>query len=227
MIDWLTYSLSDVVPFSREAYLRLFELYNRRFWPAGAIGLALGLGMLWLLDRPGAGRIRMSLSALAVCWLWIAWAFHRETYAQLNWAAPYAAAAFAAQGLMLFAVAFAFGRSSLVERTDKAARIGVALAALAILATPLPGLAWDRSWQGLELFGSAPDPTILATLGLMLLIRHWLRPLLMIVPMTWSLASGLTLLALGDPLWPVLPGLASAVLASAVWQWRVGPSRSI
>ena len=30
MADWLTYSLSDFLPFSRATYLRLFELYNVR-----------------------------------------------------------------------------------------------------------------------------------------------------------------------------------------------------
>ncbi len=78
MADWVNYSLADLVPFTRGTYLRLFELYNARAWPAAAIGQGFGIWMLWLLWRPDAGRIRACLGALGVCWVWIGWAFHLD-----------------------------------------------------------------------------------------------------------------------------------------------------
>ncbi len=50
--DWLSYSLADFVPFSHATYLRLFERYDARFWPAVLVGMGVGLGSLWLLRRP-------------------------------------------------------------------------------------------------------------------------------------------------------------------------------
>ena len=52
--DWLSYSLADFVPFSHATYLRLFERYDARFWPAVLVGMGVGLGSLWLLRRPVA-----------------------------------------------------------------------------------------------------------------------------------------------------------------------------
>lgn len=227
MADWLSYSLADFLPFSRGTYLRLFELHNARFWPAAAIGLGLGLWMLTLLRRPDVRRLQLSLALLALCWLWIAWAFLWETYAPVNWASVYAAGAFAVQGLLLVVVAAGPSRARSTVRTGTGARLGVVLVACAVLVLTVLRFIGDWSWHGLELFGTAPDPTVAATLGLMPLLRSPLRPVLLIVPTLWSLLSGLTLLALGDPLWPVLPAYASVIVAWVVGNWWWDRSRSL
>ncbi len=220
MADWLRYSLADFLPFSRMTYLRLFELYDARFWPAAAIGLVVGLWLLWLLRSPTPGRLRLALGLLAGCWGWIAWAFLWQTYAPLLWAAPYAAAAFAAQGMLLLGVAMAPWGTGPSPRTGRGVRLGYGLLACAVLVAPPLGLWFGRSWSGLELFGNAPDPTTLATLGLLILLRHPLRALLMPIPVAWALFSGLTLLAMDDPSWPLLPGAALVVLIMVLWESR-------
>ena len=216
MADWLIYSLADFLPFDRATYLRLFELYNARFWPATVIGLALGVWVLWLLYRPAPDRVRLASLVVAGCWLWIAWAFHWETYAPLNWAARYAAGAFCAQGLlMLLAAGAVFRWFDRVERSGAPPRIGYGMLVFAVLLMPVLGVLLHRPWQGLEWFGTAPDPTVLATLGLLSMAARRVRLLLMVVPTAWCLFSGLTLLALDDPLWPLLP--TAAIVWIAVW----------
>jgi hypothetical protein len=213
MADWMTYSLADFLPFDRATYLRLFELYNARFWPAVVIGLALGVWMLWLLHRPTVERGPLVWRVLAGCWLWIAVMFHWESYAPLNWAARYAAVAFFLQGLLLLATGAVLLWPGRVERFDAPPRIGYGILVFAILLMPLLGLLLDRPWQGLEWFGTAPDPTVLATLGLLSMAGRRGRLMLMVVPTAWCLFSGLTLLAMDDPLWPLLP--AAAVVCTA------------
>lgn len=227
MSHWLTYSLADFLPFSEATYQRLFELYNKRFWLAVLIGLAMGLWLLRMLYRPAA-PLRLACGILGVCWLWIAWAFFWESYAPLMWAAGYWAIAFAAQGVLLLALAAAAPRCtgfcSGVSRT----RIGQGLLVFAVLLMPLLGLLGHQPWNGLGLFGSAPDPTAVATLGLLMrLERPRLGLLLMVVPALWSLFSGLTQLALDDPLWPLLPAAAVVAIAGLSTPWvRAGQSES-
>jgi len=84
----------------------------------------------------------------------------------------------------------------------------------------LLGLLLHRPWTGLELFGTAPDPTVVATLALLLTARHPLHPLLMVVPAAWSLFSGLTLLAIDDPLWPLLPIAVTVSMALSLRKSR-------
>jgi len=176
--------------------------------------------MLWLLYRPTAGRVRLASGVLAVCWLWIAWAFLLRSYTPLNPGAGYAAAAFALQGLLLLAAAIASPRAATTTPFGAAFRVGYGMLVFAVVPMPLLGLMLNRTWTGIELFGTAPDPTVLATLALLLRVRHPLRPLLMVVPAAWSLFSGLTLLAIDDPLWPLLP---IAVTVSMALSLRTPP----
>jgi hypothetical protein len=170
----------------------------------------------------GVGRASAwVLVAFGVCWVWIAWAFHWQSYASLNWAVAYFAAAFALQGVLLVVSAVDLGirgdekPAALVR--DSLARAGYGLIAFAVIGMPLLGYLvglWfgGRAWFGLELFGSAPDPTAVATLGLMAIVRPRLAWILVILPTLWCLTSAATLAVLGDPLWP-LPLLAVLTLA--------------
>ena len=87
------------------------------------------------------------------------------------------------------------------------------LFALAIepLAAPLLG----RGWRAIELFGVAPDPTAVATLGVLLLARGRRRWLLMIVPVLWCATTGLTLFAMKAPDFWIAPLAAVIAIASA------------
>ena len=41
MSEWWTYTPADFLLFSPRVYYRLFELYNRSFWPVAIVTLAL------------------------------------------------------------------------------------------------------------------------------------------------------------------------------------------
>jgi hypothetical protein len=66
----------------------------------------------------------------------------------------------------------------------------------ALLAFPLMGPLLGRSWTQAEVFGMAPDPTALATLGILLLAGA--RPAwgLFPIPVAWCVISGATLWAM-------------------------------
>jgi len=93
--EWWTYTLHDFLLFSPRTYYRLFELYNREIWPAQVLTSGAGVAILLALRRDGARAGRVIAAVLAGCWLWVAWAFHFQRYATINWAATYFAAAFA------------------------------------------------------------------------------------------------------------------------------------
>lgn len=210
---WSTYRLSDFLLFSRETYWRLFELMNEAVWPAQIVVVAAALAVLWLAFRPPPRAGRVIAFLLAVAWAWVAWGFHFERYAPINLAAPYFAAAFALQAELLL-VATAVG----VDLRDAAGlRRGVALGLLgsAIVLQPLLGPAAGRPWSGVGLAGLAPDPTAIATLGVVLLAgRRW-RWLLLPVPLAWCAVSGATAWGLDAPEGLVMPVAAILALAAA------------
>jgi hypothetical protein len=203
---------------------------------------------------------------MAACWVWVAWAFHAQRYATINWAATGFAVAFVGQALLLLAAAGALmvrsarsGRPSAqravvrapsvdpagpMRQRDMAGsqsspdvrrRVGLALLGFGLLVQPWVGTVFGRSWREAEWFAIAPDPTVVATLGLLLCLRQfagsagagrgrrrmrWLWP----IPLVWCAASGATLWTLQAPDALLLPALAAvAVLATGTaWKPRSG-----
>jgi hypothetical protein len=198
MTEWWTYTLQDLLLFSPRTYYRLFELYNAAIWPAQMLAIALGLAIPFLVRRPTPYSGKLIAALLALAWLVVAWAYFYLRYATINWIAPYFAAAFAIQALLLIWFGLIRGRLTfaLVER---ASRIGLGLYLLALLIMPLLGLIFGRRLLQAELFGLAPDPTAIGTLGLLFASRG--RPLigLSIIPLAWCAVSAATLWTMGSP----------------------------
>ena len=210
MSQWWTYSLSDFLMFSARTYFRLLELYNRAVWPAHLAAAAAGIAIVVCALRGGARAGRIAALLLALCWLWVGWAFHAQRYATINSAAPYFAGGFAVQGLLLLWTG-AVRRHELLGGASGRARLGGVLLLLAVLGYPLLAPATGRPWLQAELFGIAPDPTAAATLGFLLLSRRAGWPC-WIVPLLWCAISGATLWTMHAPAAWVLPLIALLAL---------------
>ncbi|MFE0758219.1 DUF6064 family protein [Inquilinus sp. NPDC058860] len=218
MSEWWSYRLSDFLLFSPRTYHRLFGLYNAAIWPAQIAAVLLGLLMLVLLRRGGPVAGPAVAAILAACWAWVAIAFHLDRYATINWAAPWAATAFLAQAALLVWAGAVGGRLSAPPRLDIAGRAGIGIFLFALLAQPAIGLLLGRSWRLAEIFGVAPDPTAIGTLGLLLALAGPARWVLMVLPALWCAATGATLWAMSAPEAWVAPAAALLALALAGWQ---------
>jgi hypothetical protein len=209
MSEWWTYSLSDFLMFSSRSYYRLIESYNAAIWPAHLLALVAGVIVIGAIARPRHSLQRSAALVLAAAWGWVAWAYHVERYAEINTAAPYFAAAFAVQALLLCWLAYRPGNAAPAPQP-----LAFGLSGLAILAYPLLALARDGgTWRQAEVFGIVPDPTVVATLGMLL---AWRAPAIFwLIPVSWCLVSGATLMELKIGHAWLLPALAlTAVLAA-------------
>jgi hypothetical protein len=217
MSDWWTYSLSDFLLFAPRTYYRLFELYNDDIWPAQIAALAAGAAIVALLDRSGARTSRLVAAILAASWLFVAWAFHLERYATINWAAVYFAAGFALQALLLLWSGAIRGRLDLRLEATAISRAGLALFLFALLVHPAIGRLVGRPWTQAEIFAAAPDPTAVATLGVLLTASRvpWG---LMFLPLLWCLITGATLWTMDAPDAVVSPLAAVLALVLAAWK---------
>jgi hypothetical protein len=220
MSEWWTYTLSDFLLFSPRTYYRLFELHNAALWPAHFVAVAGGIAVLVLAKRGGPAAGRAAAAMLALAWASVAWAFLWQRYATINWAASWLAPAFVVQALLfgLFAMrprglALASGPASLV-------RPGLAVAACGILAYPLVSVALGRGIAAAEVFGMVPDPTVFATLGILVLAAPAARVALLPIPLAWCALTGATLWTMGSPEWWLLPAAAVLSIAAAIRQRR-------
>lgn len=222
MSEWWTYSLSDFLLFSPRTYYRLFELYNSAIWPLQLVALALGVAILVLLLRVGllrdvAWRGRAIAAMLVACWLWVAWAYFLERYDTINWAAGYFAVCFVVEAVLLVWTGIIRDRLRFRPGSDLIGRAGLCIFLFALFLHPLIGPFAGRPWLQVELFGVAPDPTAVATLGVLVAAHrtHWE---LLIIPLLWCAISGATLWTMQSPDALVMPVAAALVMVLAVWK---------
>ncbi|MGZ9076362.1 MAG: DUF6064 family protein, partial [Burkholderiaceae bacterium] len=208
---------SDFLLFAPRTYYRLFELYNLDIWPLQIATLLAGVMVLVLMHSRAPWRGRVIAAMLAACWLWIAWAFHWERYATINWAAGYFAAGFAIEAVLFICIGVVRDQMRFDAKLSVVARIGVGVFVFALVVQPLLGLLFGRVWQQAEVLGVAPDPTAVATLGLLLATNriHWIA---LPIPVLWCLLSGTTLWVMNAADALVLPMVASLVLLLSLWR---------
>ena len=191
MPEWRTYELSDFLMFAPDTYWRLVARYNADAWPLHLLGLVAALVLFGVATwRPQESSRKIGI-VLALAWLHVAWAFHWEHYAQINWAARYFAGACAIEAALLVASAFMpppAGRAPApVLRTT-----GWVLATAGLL-YPLATLVAGRPWGQAEVYGLMPEPTALLTLGVLLATGGTRRGLLAVIPLLSLLVGWTTL----------------------------------
>ncbi len=223
MSEWWTYRLSDFLMFSPRTYYGLFEQASGSVWPAQWAAFALGLAMLVLARARPAWTRRAAWLILAAAWAFVAWAYFARHFATVHTAGDLLAGVFAVQASLLVAAGAAAPPAPVARPPSGPQWAGACLSLYAVCVHPAAGLAWGRPWAQAETFGLAPDPTAIATLGMLL----WLQPafrrprvawMLWPVPLAWCLASAATLWTLQAPdAW--VPA-AAAMLAAGATLWR-------
>jgi len=198
MSEWWTYRLTSFLLFSPRTYYRTIELYNVAIWPAQLIGVAIGLAMVALLIVKRGPRDRIIAGLLAACWLWVGWAFLYQRYAQINWVAPWFAAAFVLQALLLVVFGVFANRITFAPPSGGKFWIAPTLIAMATLGYPLLAPLAGRPWTTAETFGTVPDPTAIATIAALALVRGRIRWLLLVIPILWCALSVATLCAMAS-----------------------------
>jgi hypothetical protein len=181
----------------------------------GGVGLLLWLGRAHSLQRD-----RVVFVALAGAWAWVAWGFLHRRFATINWAADYAAACFALQAAALLWVGVARGGRVRRRKLSPTDPVAILLIVLGVLVYPLIAPMLGRPWPQAEVFAVMPDPTVVTTLGFLLLAEPP-RRVLIVLPALWCLFSGAMLWGLRAGHAWVLPALAVLAVACLLWRRRL------
>jgi len=170
-----------------------------------------------LAVRGGARNGRRVAGVLALFWAWNGVAYHWGFFARINPAAYLFGAVFVLQGVLLAASAVRGGVTFRL-RPDTRGGLGAVLIAYATAVYPLVGHVLGHGWPRAPMFGVAPCPTTIFTVGLLLWAGRAPRGLV-VIPVLWSLvgASAAVLLGVREDL-----GLVAAAVAGAWMLARPG-----
>lgn len=203
------------MPFSRADFFAVFVQYNAAIWPAQVLACAAALLCLYLLMRRSPITDRVTLVVLAAMWAVNGIGYHGLFFSVINPAAYLFAAFFVAQAVCLAVFAVLGTEVNFAMRRDGRTAAGLLLIVFAIVLYPLWGMIAGHRFPAMPLLGTAPCPTTIFTIGLLLLGRwavvRWLLP----IPLLWSAIGGTAAFLLGVPqdLGLVAAGMTAVVFA--------------
>ena len=212
-----------MLPFTPEVFFANMAQYNEAIWPAQTVAYVLGLVVVLLLFRPTSWSSRLIAALLAGAWIWIGTVYHLKHFATINFAAPLFGLAFIVEGLLIAWSGVATRRITFRFRADAAGWTGLALVTFAMAVYPFLGWLAGHAWPRGAVFGVAPCPTTIFTMGLLLLTEGRTPPHLAIIPVLWSLVGGSAVWLLSVPEDLALPIAGLGGLGLILWKNRAAP----
>ena len=205
------------LPFTRGEFVELFAAYNAATWPLAGLTAALGaLVVVLLVFRPERSGRTISAS-LAFFWLLTGAGYHLLFFTSINDAAWLF-------GMFFLLASFVFLLEGVIRRRIHFGRVcglrawmAAGLAGYALVIYPLLGLLLTHPYPYTPLFGTAPCPTTIFTLAVLLLARHPRPWLLAAVPLGWALIGGSAAILLEVPADLGLFAAGLAWLAARCW----------
>lgn len=202
-------------PFTIEQFLGVFVAYNATIWPVQIVALVLGLVAIAALWREWPIAARLIPAILALMWAVNGIGYHFLFFAAVNPAAPLFAAFFVVQSILFAASALSPTGMRIEIGRDVRTALGAGFVVYAMAVYPILGIWAGHGLMKGPMFGVAPCPTTIFTIGMLLMARGRWVAWLAIIPFLWSLIGLAAALQLGMPEDLALP-LAGATLLIAV-----------
>ncbi|TCM78082.1 DUF6064 family protein [Rhodovulum steppense] len=211
------------MPFAIDEFLAVFAAYNAAIWPFQIVAYGLGLVVAFALVAQSHALMRLGFAGLAVLWAVNGIGYHMIFFAPINPVAPVFAASFVLQAVLLLASAIQPGDLRLRRRWGFRFVAGLMTIVYALAIYPVLGLWAGHGLMAGPMFGVAPCPTTIFTIGILMIAHGRWVVWLSTIPILWSLIGLSAAVQLGIPEdlgMPIAGALLAALLAAAFWQGR-------
>lgn len=170
---------------------------TRAIWPAQIVAYGLGLLVVWALLWKARRASLIACGTLALFWVWNGVSYHLLHFSRVNAAAVLFGALFIVQGGIFAAMALRGEDLPLQDSRRWRRRLGnVMIIYAAVIYSSIGWLAGHR-WPGAPVFGVAPCPTAIFTIGELLTSGWLLSPWLVAGPFVWALIGSSAAILLG------------------------------
>jgi hypothetical protein len=209
-------------PFTIADFLAVFAAYNAAIWPFHLVAYGLGLVAVRAIFKPRPGLVRPAFATLAILWAFTGIGYHLMFFATINPIAPVFAAFFVAQSVLFLASAIRPGDLRLQFGQDFRSIAGLVTIVYALAIYPVLGMWAGHGLMAGPMFGVAPCPTTIFTIGVLLIARGTWVIWLSIIPFLWSLIGLAAAIQLGIPEDLAMPVAGVFLAGTLVWQARAG-----
>lgn len=191
------------LPYTAEVLASFVTHYHEAIWPVQIIAVLLVLTSLYGAFRPNPVMDRLIGLSLTAFWAWIGYVFYIREFSSISFLAPIYGGFFLFQAALI--VGFSVIRHDLRFRyaNDGQGRAGLACLVLALIVYPLAVGIFEQQWTSLRLVGLTPVPTVLFTLGFLLMAeaRTFNKLILTVIPLVALLAALMTgLILIASPI---------------------------
>ena len=175
-------------PFTHDQFLDVFGAYNRALWPAAILIWLLTAAAIAVLYRRGPRTSRLVAAGLAFHWGWAGLVYDLAFFRSINPTATVFGAMFVLQAAIFLWRGVLGSQLSFQPTSAIWGRVGGALIIYALL-YPALGLALGLAYPRFPSFG-VPCPTVILTVGLLLLAPRREVRLLSAIPVLWAAVGG-------------------------------------
>jgi hypothetical protein len=186
-------------PFTIAQFLGVFAAYNAAIWPIQILAYGLGLVAVCALWSRKTRAAQVIVSILALMWALNGIGYHFLFFSEINPIAKAFAAFFVLQSILFAVSAVAPNDLSFEVRLNFSSAAGLLLIVYALLIYELLGYWAGHGLMAGPMFGVAPCPTTIFTIGMLLLARGKWVVWLSIIPVLWSMVGLAAALQLGIP----------------------------
>jgi hypothetical protein len=184
-------------PFTLEQFLSVFVEYNAAIWPTQIAAYILGFTVVVALRNRWQIASRLNPLVLAIMWAINGIGYHYLFFSSINPIAPVFAGFFVVQAVLFVASAVLAKDTRFEIGRDFRSIAGVALVIYAMLVYPALGIWAGHGLMKGPMFGVAPCPTTIFTIGILLLARGRWVAWLSVIPFLWSLVGVAATMQLG------------------------------
>jgi hypothetical protein len=177
------------MPFTVDQFFEVFKNYNEAIWPAQLLAYVLGASALVLAFRTSRISNLIISGILALFWIWMGLFYHILHFSVINPAAWVFGMAFILQGLLFLVAGALFEKLTFRFRIKPLPVIGACFILYAMVIYPILGRSFGHLYPLAPMFGVAPCPTTIFTIGILLWTTKPVPGYLLIIPFLWSLVG--------------------------------------
>lgn len=208
------------MPFTTEQFFEVFARYNQAIFPWQVIAVLAGVMAVALLWRDTRQATAGVLLVLAAMWLVNGVGYHWLHFAPINPIARLFAAVFVVEALLLAWTALARPGLRLTPGGDLVSGLGLVCIGFAILIYPALGWLAGHRYPAVPMFGVAPCPTTIFTIGVLLQAPWREVRWLLVIPGLWAAVGGSASVLLGVPQDFGLLAALLLLLVVVLGRWR-------